>query len=151
MCSFLPFVFFPHLFHVRLHMLPFLHVANLLFRSLVLPSYLRSLKFSLLDGLVFFSIILSFLLFYKNCAPSNMVENHGVTVSIYILYILNPPNTILHLLALFCSICSSSSPYTMVLFLSIVRLLCRSGTTSSFPFYPYLHSIISYQICEYGF
>ena len=143
MCRFLPFVFFPHLFHVRLRMLPFLHFANLLFRSLVLPSYLRSLEFSLLDGL-----ILSFLLFYKNCAPSNMVENHGVTVSIYIL---NPPIIILHLSALFCSIYSFSFPYTMVLFLSIVCLLCRSGTTASFPFYPYLHSIILYQICEYGF
>ena len=127
MCRFLPFVFFPHLFHVRLHRLLFLHFANLLFRSLVLLSFPQSLEFSLLDGLVFFPIILSFLLFYKNCAPSNMVENHGVTVFIYIL---NPPNIIMHLLALFCSIYSSSFPYTMVLFLSIVCLLRRSGTTS---------------------
>ena len=42
-CRFLPFVFFPHLFHVRLHRLLFLHFANLLLRNLVFLSSPHSL------------------------------------------------------------------------------------------------------------
>ena len=143
MCRFLPFVFFHHLFHVRLHRLLFLHFANLLFRSLVFLSFPHSLEFSLLDGLVFSPTILSFLLFYKSYVLLNMAENHAVIVSIYTL---NPPSIILHLSALFCSIYSFSFPYTMVLFL-FVCYVARVRLPNSL----FLHSIISYQICEYGF
>ena len=146
--SFPTFRFFTRLFHVRLHRLLFLYFANLLLHNLVHFSSSHSLEFSLLDGLVFSLTILSFLLFYKSYVLSNMAENRAVIVSIYIL---NPPSIILHLPALFCSIYSSSFPYTMVLFLSIVCLLRCSSTTYSFPFFPYLHSITLYEICEYGF
>ena len=76
-----------------------------------------------------------------------MAENHEVIVSIYIL---NPPNIVLHPSIPVCSTCSSAFPYTVALFLPNAYLLSRSGTTFElFPPYSYITTIPC--LCEYSF
>ena len=76
-----------------------------------------------------------------------MVENHEVTVSIYIL---NLPNTVLHPSIPACSTCSFSSLYIVGLSLPTAHLSSHLGMTLVF-FLPSLYFTTVLSPCEYSF
>lgn len=119
MCRLRPFVFFLHRSLVLHLLLPSWHSANRQFHNLAFRC-VRNPFVSFLPSISgFCPIIRWFLLDDRNCEPLNTAENHGVDSATCNRC---PPNTVLHLSVLTCSIRDSSFLYTTARFLTIVHL-----------------------------
>ena len=147
MCRFLPFVFFHRQFHVLRWLLPFSRSGNQWSHSLGSPCVRHLFASFLQDVLKFYPTVHWFGRGDKSYVPLNMVENHGVTVSIYNL---NPPSTVQHPSIPVCSTCFSASLCIVGRFLPTARLSSRLDTTFVF-FLPCIYFTTVSSSCEYRF